>query len=271
MLVGATATRCHQCGASLTFSLAAASRSLSRMMPSTAPVTYAILGACSLLYGISLLATLRMGGFHAPSGGLSSLFNLGSTSPQVMIRLGASFPLRFDLAQPWRFVTANFLHWSLLHILFNMWVLMAIGPEVEEIYGSARYLFIFVVTGIGGYLLSSFFQHFSAGASASLVGLIGVLLAITTRRRSAGMQALRSQIITWIIYLVIWGFLPGMNVDNMAHLGGGLTGYALGRVMMDRVPLDPLERKHAQWLGWGTALVVFLSFAAMLSDYFRIR
>ena len=80
---------------------------------------------------------------------------------------------------------AIFLHGSLLHIGFNMWVLMDIGPQVEELYGSARYLFIYVVTGIGGYLLSSLFRTFSVGGSGALLGLIGVLLAITTGRRSA--------------------------------------------------------------------------------------
>ena len=47
-----------------------------------------------------------------------------------------------------------------------MWVLMDIGPQIEELYGSARFLFIYVVTGIGGYVLSSSSGHFSVGGSA---------------------------------------------------------------------------------------------------------
>ena len=178
-LVGSTATRCHQCGANLKFSLAAASRSLSRLMPATSPATYAILTLSCLLYGLSLLWTIRLSGMQAPQGGgLGALMNLGGINGEVLQRLGASLPLAYNLIQPWRFVTAVFLHGSIMHIAFNMWVLMDIGPQIEELYGSARYLFIYVVTGIGGYALSSFFGHFSIGGSGALLGLIGVLLGV---------------------------------------------------------------------------------------------
>ena len=100
---------------------------------------------------------------------------------------------------------AVFLHGSLLHIFFNMWVLMDIGPQIEELYGSARYLFIYVVTGIGGYVVSSAFWHFSVGGSGALLGLIGVLLAMTVGRRTAGMQMLRGQLIRWLIYIAHLG------------------------------------------------------------------
>ena len=72
---------------------------------------------------------------------------LGGISTQVSIRLGASLPWVYNVREPWRLVTAIFLHGGLLHIGFNMWVLMDIGPMVEELYGSARYLFLFVATG----------------------------------------------------------------------------------------------------------------------------
>ncbi|MGA9633257.1 MAG: rhomboid family intramembrane serine protease, partial [Candidatus Acidiferrales bacterium] len=174
-------------------------------------------------------------------------------------RLGASLPLSIDLLQPWRFVTAIFLHASILHIFFNMWVLMDIGPQIEELYGSARFTFICVMTGICGYMLSSFMGKFSVGASGALLGLIGVMLAVTTGRRSIGMQMMRNQILRWLIYIVVWGFLfPG--VDNWAHLGGFASGFVLGKLMADRTPASPEERKRAYAMGWGAALVVVASF-----------
>lgn len=264
-LVGSSANRCHVCGASLTFSMAAMSHSLSKYLPSESPVTYSILGACCALYGLSLLLTLRLGGMHAPSGGIFGiLMGIGQINERVAIALGASLPLQFDLINPWRFVTANFLHWSLLHIGFNMWFLVVVGPLAEEIYGSARYLFIFVFTGIGGYVVSAFFQHVSAGASAGLVGLIGVLLAVTAGKKSAEMQMLRSNVVYWIIFLVVISLWPGSGIDNMAHLGGGVTGFILGKLMLDRQPATIEERKRAYMLGWGTAIVVLVSFAFAL-------
>lgn len=234
-------------------------------MPANAPVTYLVLFACCILYGISLLLTIHSGASVTPQGGgvFDELFGIGGISSPVLQRLGASLPIPFDLAQPWRLVTACFLHANLMHIGFNMWVLIDLGPVLEELYGSPRFLFIYILTGIGGYVLSGFFGHFSIGASGALVGLIGVLLAITFRRGGAGMQQLRSYVYKWIIYLVVWGFLfPG--IDNTAHLGGGITGLILGRLMLDREPQTPIERKRAYALGWATATVVFISFALMV-------
>jgi rhomboid protease GluP len=268
-LVGATATKCHQCGASLTFGMAAASRSLSRLLPTDSPATYGILTLSCLLYGVSLLATIRTAGFQAPAGGgFSALMSLGAITGRVLAELGASFPWPGDLIQPWRLIMASFLHGSLLHIGFNMWVLMDIGPQIEEMYGSARYLFIYVLTGIGAYLLSSRFGHFSVGGSGALLGLIGVLFAITTNRRSASMQMLRSQLIRWLIYIGIMGFLMS-GIDNWAHIGGFVSGLALGKIMVDRAPSSSEEWKRANLLGWATALVVAASLAIVAFGVLR--
>ena len=268
-LVGATATRCHQCGASLTFSLAAASKSLGRLMPATSPATYAILGLSVLIYVVSLLVTIRMSGSLPVGGGLFGLLGLGGVNGDVLQRLGASLPYPVDIAQPWRLVTAVFLHASVLHIVFNMWVLMDLGPQIEELYGSARFLFMYVVCGIGGYILSSAFWHFSVGGSGAIVGLIGVMLALTTGRQSIGMRMLRSQLIRWLIYLAIWGLVvPG--IDNYAHAGGLATGFILGKIMTDRPPATPQERKRAYLLGWGAAVAVAGSFALAALTALRV-
>ncbi|HEY6903039.1 MAG TPA: rhomboid family intramembrane serine protease, partial [Candidatus Acidoferrales bacterium] len=98
-------------------------------MPAQSPATYGILGLSCLFFVISLLATIRVTGFTSHGGGgLSGLFNFGGISGGVLERFGASLPLPYNLAQPWRFVMAIFLHGSILHIFFNMWVLMDIGP-----------------------------------------------------------------------------------------------------------------------------------------------
>ena len=111
-------------------------------------------------------------------GGSGALLNLGGINNNILARMGASLPLPYDLTQPWRFVTAIFLHASLMHIGFNLWVLMDLAPTLEEMYGSARFFFIFVATGVSGYLASSFTGHVSVGASGALLGMIGVLLAV---------------------------------------------------------------------------------------------
>jgi|SRR5579863_9846085 len=267
-LVGAGATRCHQCGASMTFSLAAASKSLERLLPSQSPATYGVLTLSCLLFAVSLLETIRESGFAAPTGGLAGIFDFGAVSGAVLQRLGASLPWPYEISEPWRLVTAVFLHGSVLHILFNMWVLMDIGPQIEELYGSARFLFLYVICGIGGYIVSSAMLRLSVGGSGALLGLIGVLLALTMGRRSAGMQMLRSRVIGWLIYIFVLGIF-WRGVDTWAHLGGLATGFLLGKVMVDRPPASPEERRRAYALGWAAALVVAASFAMIILGNMR--
>jgi rhomboid protease GluP len=264
-LIGASATKCHQCGANANFSFAAASRSLGRWMPQTSPVTYAMLAICCVMYALSFIITLR---FEGSSGGGGGLMGLGGIATQISVRLGASLPWAYEIGQPWRLVTAIFLHGGLLHIGFNMWVLMDIGPMVEEMYGSARYFFLFVATGAAGYLASSFFGHLSVGASGSLLGLIGVLLAATTGKQHAAAQALRSSLIRWLIYIAVLGLLMS-GTDNAAHFGGLVAGYLLGRVMADRSPADLSERQRANLLGWAAGIAVVASFGFMVLNYLQ--
>ena len=263
-LVGSTARKCHECGANLTFSLAAASRSLSGLLPTESPITYVIVGLNFLLFVVSLLATMRL---SQESGG-QGLNLFGGINGLVLDRLGASRPLVLINGEWWRLVMAIFLHGGILHIAMNTWVLMDIGPQVEEVYGSARYLFLYIATGIAGFLASAITGHFSVGASGALMGLIGLMLAITTRRGGAYMQMIRGQLIRWVIYILVLGFVVS-GIDNAAHLGGLAAGFLLGRVMADREPMNATERKRAYVLGWAAGLVVVVSFAAMLAHYFR--
>lgn len=254
----------------MTYSLAAASKSLSGLMPQTSPATYVILTVSCALFAVSLLLTMRLGGGWMAKGGnpLSMLFGMGAISGQVLERLGASLPLPYDLHEPWRFVLAIFLHGGLIHIGFNMWVLMDVGPMIEEIYGSAMYLFLYITTGAAGYLLSSALGHFSVGASSSLLGLIGLLLAVTSRRGGAAMHMMRGQLIMWVVIIFLMGFGMG-GIDNAAHLGGLVSGFLLGRIVPDREPATVGERKRAQALGWLTALIILASFTSMFFYFFR--
>jgi rhomboid protease GluP len=245
------------------FSFAAANKALSRFMPTKSPATYAILTLSCLLYAGSFLWTIRLG-----EGGFSGgLLDLGGVDGRVLDALGASLSLPINLQEPWRFVMAIFLHANLLHIGFNMWVLMDVGPVIEELYGSARYIFIYVVTGIGGYLLTSFFNSAALGGSGALLGLIGVLLAMTMGHQTAGMRMLRSQLIRWLIYIGLISLLPGVSL--LAHLGGFASGFLLGRVLKDRQPATPSERQRAAIFGWVTVVIVVASLAMALKGIFQ--
>ena len=272
-LVGTTATKCHVCGANVRFGMAAASRSLGKMLPTNAPITYCILSICCLLYGISLLYSTRSGTPLMPEGGgLTAIFNIGAIDGKTTLLLGSTLPWQYlaVYGQWWRLITAIFLHGSLMHIVFNMWVIMDIGPMVEELFGSARYLFLYVATGAFGYVISSLAGHNSVGASGALLGLIGLLLASTTRSSSASSQMLRSNLIKWIIYIAIMGFMF-TSIDSYAHFGGLAAGFVLGKLFIDRPPQGQSETRVANALGWTTAIVVIGCFVLMMRFFLQFR
>ena len=263
-LVGINTTRCHQCGTNLNFSMAALSKRFAGVFGERAPVTTTLLVVNILLFGVSVVATLQAG----QGRGLSLLWGVDG---ETLYRLGALWTPAIVHGEPYRLVTAMFLHGGLIHIGFNMMVLMDIGPVVEEVYGSARFLFLYTATGIIGYVLSAFTPFRShlvlgVGASGAILGLIGLMIAITTRRGGASMQALRSRLVSWVVSIFVFGFLM-RGIDNWAHFGGLAAGFLLGKIFADREPMNPGEVKLAQTLGWVAALVLVASFAFMVLHY----
>lgn len=259
-LVGIHATRCHECGTRLTFSLAALSKRFAGFLGGRAPVTTALLIINILMFGVSVVATMQAG----EAGGLRILWGLNG---EVLYRLGSSYgPAIFLGHQWWRLVTAMFLHGGLIHIGFNMMVLLDIGPVVEEVYGSPQFLFLYTVAGASGFLLSALRGHLSVGASGAILGLIGLMIAITTRRGGLSMQALRSRLVSWVVSIFVFGFLLS-GVDNWAHFGGLAAGFGLGKVIADRTPINAAEQKTAYALGWIAAIIILVSFAFMILHF----
>jgi len=259
-LVGISATRCHNCGTNLKFSMAAINRSLSGVFSGPAPVTTALLVANLLVFGVEWMASAAQGG----GGGLSILWGMGG---EASYRLGMSAPYGIYVQHQWfRLITAMFLHGGLLHIGFNMMSLMQLGPALEELYGSARYFFLYIVTGAFGFLASSFIGHYSLGASGGLLGLVGAMLAITTKRGGSYMRELRSRLISSVVILFVLGFM-GMGIDNWAHGAGLAAGFVLGKIFADRQPMNVREKQIANALGWLAGLAVIASFAFMILHY----
>ncbi|HUJ38924.1 MAG TPA: rhomboid family intramembrane serine protease [Candidatus Acidoferrales bacterium] len=263
-LVGAEQNRCAACGTSMTFSLAAASRGLAGLVPQPHPVTKIVTGLNFFLFLVCMAATYSA---------TEHLSMMGSISNQVLYRMGARNTLALLLGhQWWRLVVPIFLHANLLHIGLNTWVLVDIGPAVEELYGSARYLFFYVVSGVLGYVFSTGWDVVrgvpgeSIGASGAIMGLIGLQLAVSSQRGGPYFQMIRTQLIKWVVIIFAIGFFWG-GIDNAAHLGGLVAGYLLGRMAADREPADMVERRRANLLALAALVVVVGSFAAMILHY----
>src|SRR6266852_7274650 len=246
----------------LRFSLVALSKKLSGVFgESETPVTSALLVANILMLGVSLVLTMQAG----EAGGLHTLFGM---SGEASYRLGASHPYGiFVQHQWWRLVTAMFLHGGLIHIGFNMMNLMQFGPELEELYGSGRYLFLYVVTGALGFVASALMGHFSIGASGALLGLIGAMLAVTSKRGGSFMRELRSRLITSVAILFMIGYMHFLAIDNAAHMGGFAVGFILGKIYDDRQPMNSREKQKAYVLGWVAGIILLASFVLMILHF----
>jgi len=261
-LVGINATRCHECGTNLRFGLAAWSKGLAEFFGGHAPVTVAILILNIVFFAAELMGTIQSGQF----GGFSILWGMNG---ETLYRLGACFgPSIYQRHDWYRLITAMFLHGGLIHIGFNMMVLMDIGPIVEEVYGSARYFFLYVVMGAASFVVSSLAGHFSLGASGAILGLVGLMIAITTRRGGTYMRELRSRLISWVVTIFAMGLLfSGMRTDNWAHAGGLAAGFLLGKMFADRQPLNGPEKTRAYALGWVAGAVILASILFMVLHY----
>ena len=136
----------------------------------------------------------------------------------------------------WRLLSPVLVHGSLLHLAFNMYFLYLVGPLVEQVYGSARFLVLYLLTAatasLASYLLGG--PGPSVGASGALFGLCGVLLVGRVLHRPAlqGQQrAMMSQIGGLVVINLVLGFglnTFGGNIDNFAHVGGLAGGLWLG-------------------------------------------
>lgn len=122
--------------------------------------------------------------------------------------------------QPWRMLTALFLHGSFLHILFNMYSLLIFGPILERALGRWRFLALYLLSGLGGSVAVLFLSPgaFVLGASGAIFGLLGAFFVI---QRKLGGNSLQLMIVIGL-NLVIGFVIP--NIAWQAHIGGLVVG-----------------------------------------------
>ncbi|MDQ3939727.1 MAG: rhomboid family intramembrane serine protease, partial [Actinomycetota bacterium] len=141
-------------------------------------------------------------------------------------------PFAIAQGQWYRLITAVFLHGGLLHLLFNSYVRYMLGPNVEQAFGTARFVVMYLVAGLMGSAFSFAIppDNRSLGASGAIFGLAGVLLVyLYQRRRSTFVAEYLRNIMFFIVANLVLGFtlLAGV-VDNLAHIGGLVAGILLG-------------------------------------------
>ena len=166
----------------------------------------------------------------------------------VLSLLLGSFALTFGMipiaiaqGEWWRLLTSTLLHGSILHLLFNMYALYWLGPQLERSLGHVRFAALYILSALGGSVASYWFSDLrtvSVGASGAIFGLITATIVIGREMRTDV-----SQLIVLLGLNVVIGFLQS-GIDWRAHFGGAITGAAIAFIYTkgNRLNRDRIHR-----------------------------
>lgn len=236
------------------------------------PVTIAILGLNIVIYLLMVLIAGR--------AWFSNLVNMSDVG--TLIAFGAKTNELLRQGDWYRLITPIFLHGGLLHLATNSWAIYVIGPLVEKLYGSSRYLLLYLLSGIGG-VIGSYVGGLSGsqtipgvGASGAIFGLFGALLIFAWKYRTELPPRFRKSIKSGILPVIVINLFIGFSIpfiDNAAHIGGLITGAALAFLIPYLAPGSARVSAVGLLILTGCILLVAASFTAAFrsSDQYLAR
>jgi membrane associated rhomboid family serine protease len=171
----------------------------------------------------------------------------GSTDSATLDYLGALEPATVVVRHEyWRLLSALFLHYGALHLVFNLFALYLLGPPLERLIGSAKFLAGYLLSGLGSsagvVILWAFGLTNSmqlVGASGAIMGVVGVSAGLLLRHRQTTLAGRQLQNILMIVAIQTAFDLWTPQVSLAAHLGGFLSGVVVGTIFA------ALDRPHA--------------------------
>jgi len=173
-------------------------------------------------------------------------------TPLDAYKWGGDFaPATIGDHQYWRLFTSTFVHFGIIHIGFNMYVLYQIGPFIEAVFGRIRYLLIYLIAGLAGSVVSVFVHPHAvgAGASGAIFGLYGAVFGfLLIKRRSLDPAVTRSigkSAGIFVLYNVVYGTISG-TTDLSAHFGGLVAGFLAGMLLVRPAATAPTATHHLQ-------------------------
>jgi rhomboid protease GluP len=209
--------------------------------------------ATTILVGINIAVFL---GMLLTSGSLMGF------SREQSVLWGANDGFRTLSGDYWRLVTAGFVHANLLHIGFNMWCLWSLGQLSERLFGRWITFAVYILTGVGGALLSVGVDpsRFEVGASGAVFGIAGAILSGIKFGNVAVSSVQKRQIMSSMIFFVIFNLAFGAaipGIDNWCHLGGLISGLIFG------VPLATASATGKKPFEWATIAIAALVMAGI--------
>ncbi len=160
--------------------------------------------------------------------------NGGTTNNMTLLKFGALYPPAvLAYGQYYRLITSIFIHIGIMHLYFNSYALYVFGTQIERIMGAKKYIAFFLLSGIGGNIVTFIFSFdsLSAGASGSLFGILGAFLYLIRHHKNMITAEGRKSILRIIgINLVITLLIP--NISVTAHFVGLAIGYLLAFIFI---------------------------------------
>jgi len=259
-LVPRSASKCPDCGESLhAVRTPGVTRLLSNLIPGVRAATSLIMLVNGFWFVMMLMAQMK-------GGGSGSIF--GFSDHNLLIRFGGGLSRSYVLAggeviggEWWRLITPVFLHAGLLHFFFNSFLLIYLGPIVEEIFGTARFWVIYLGCGIAGSMASQWPREtLTVGASGAIMGLIGLLIVYAYRWGGSALgQSMKNLVFRLVVYSLIMSF--AFRIDHLNHLGGFACGGILALVLRPREYRSRTDAVFWQILALVGVLLVLWAFS----------
>ncbi len=173
--------------------------------------------------------------YISAQGGTTNIYNL--------IRFGAKYNPLIAAGEYYRLITNIFIHIGILHLLLNTYALKVLGKDIEYIFGSVKFILIYLISGLFGSLGSFIFSKaVSAGASGAIFGLMGAYLYFGIRKPAIFSARYGLNILSILIINIIFG-LSNPNIDNFAHIGGLIGGYLTSSALgLKKEPVFKIKR-----------------------------
>jgi len=161
-------------------------------------------------------------------------FGISAIDPDTakVLHWGADYGPYTLGGQYWRLITSMFLHFGIIHLFGNMWCLWSLGRLAERLLGALSVIGVYLLTGVGASLLSLSWDpmRVSAGASGAIFGIAGALITtLYFGKHNLQPESVR-RLLGYVLRFSLLNLLFGLkgHVDNMAHLGGLVTGLLIG-------------------------------------------
>lgn len=232
--------------------------------PDRYPATLVLCAVWAVVY---LVMAWHQGALHAnPASWLA-----GGIRPQTAYIFGALTSHDVQNGDYWRLLTATMLHFSLVHLAINAWVMFQLGRMIEPWYGSSLFLAAYVVIGGGANLIAAVLRPWtgqsillqSGGGSGVICGLIALVGVVGWRSRSRfGAYMLRQMAVQLLLIGAMGWLIP--NIDNLVHAAGAVMGIAVG--LADRWMLARAGRWSSRGLGLVAAGLLLGSGVAQYLD-----